>query len=674
MSIRKKYIWFAVLFFLLYNMTCWIRIQGVDRIPAGQFTETDGYFYYWQSKLILENGKLPKRDMHRWLPVGRDLGQTLNAYPYFVAYSYKLISLVFSKVTLYQWCFYFPVGCFLIAFIIGCVFVYRIHGFLFACIFGFIWTTLPSVIERTSSGFGDRDAWCLLIGMSCLVTYLISLKENGGSTSRIIWTVFSGLLTLIGCYSWEGFGIFLGIIAALELWRYLSTHDNSDVKYYLLWTTSFIPCLFFHPAYHSGYGFARYLSVFVITPPLSILLLRFISYRFSLWDRFKEHVHTINLISILTVLSIGIIYVFTQITGIKNTSVFSDSDSVILAMTELGDADFYFWWMRYGNIFIISAIGAILFAIRSFRIYGWVLGASIGLFVCNTYFREFSDMLWGMTTGNIVFGASVALCACSFILICYKRRPENYKHFVTIGFLIWYLTWIGLTRGGKRYDTFTGIASAYFTADLIIYLSQIISRKLRYSVYVTDKFRQDFSFNKIFYTLITLAFLAISLFPLNVAHLYRSIPASKSWRSPKPGLTHVNTAFLWMKLNLKGDAVMAGHWAYGSQLNVLGNVKTIVDQDTFIPFWVTLYDRHIHEAEDEQEMLVFLKSHEATHIMYAPKDTRDSYLVNTELSDAFIPVYPDEQRFDKSRIKVWRIAYPKDIKPHPIYTETGFLD
>ena len=46
----------------------WIRIQGVDDIPTGQFTGNDGYFYYWQAQLVSEHGQMPARDMHRWGP------------------------------------------------------------------------------------------------------------------------------------------------------------------------------------------------------------------------------------------------------------------------------------------------------------------------------------------------------------------------------------------------------------------------------------------------------------------------------------------------------------------------------------------------------------------------------------------------------------------------------
>jgi asparagine N-glycosylation enzyme membrane subunit Stt3 len=33
----------------------WIRIQGIERFLIGKFTETDGYFYYWQTSLISDH-------------------------------------------------------------------------------------------------------------------------------------------------------------------------------------------------------------------------------------------------------------------------------------------------------------------------------------------------------------------------------------------------------------------------------------------------------------------------------------------------------------------------------------------------------------------------------------------------------------------------------------------
>ena len=79
-----------------------IRILSVDAIPDEHFTGIDPYLYYWQASLISEHGQLPERDMHRWLPLGRDLGQTLNLYGYVLAYTHKTITWVFPSVRLYH--------------------------------------------------------------------------------------------------------------------------------------------------------------------------------------------------------------------------------------------------------------------------------------------------------------------------------------------------------------------------------------------------------------------------------------------------------------------------------------------------------------------------------------------------------------------------------------------
>ena len=100
--------------------------------------------------------------MHRWLPLGRDLGQTLNAYSYVLAHTHKAVTLIFRGVPLYQITLLAPVVCFVIGLSILCFFLYRIFGLLFSSIVGVLLATLPGVIDRSTAGFSDRDSWCFL--------------------------------------------------------------------------------------------------------------------------------------------------------------------------------------------------------------------------------------------------------------------------------------------------------------------------------------------------------------------------------------------------------------------------------------------------------------------------------------------------------------------------------
>ena len=82
---------------------------------------------------------------------------------------------------------------------------------------------------------------------------------------------------------------------------------------------------------------------------------------------------------------------------------------------------------------------------------------------------------------------------------------------------------------------------------------------------------------------------------------------------------HLRRRFNGCVRHLRRDAVVAANWTYGSQLNVLGGVKTITDQDHYIQHWVYLYYRHLFSAQSEQEALSFLKTHGATHVMLTQK-------------------------------------------------------
>ena len=118
----------SILLFAIVFVAFWIRIQSASGIPEGHFTGADAYLYYFQAQQISEHGKLPERDMHRWLPVGRDNGQLLNLYSYVLAYIHKAVSVVFPNVTLYDVCVYMPVLCFCTGLGVLCLFLAHTFG------------------------------------------------------------------------------------------------------------------------------------------------------------------------------------------------------------------------------------------------------------------------------------------------------------------------------------------------------------------------------------------------------------------------------------------------------------------------------------------------------------------------------------------------------------------
>ena len=124
----SKYTLISLLLLVILSLTFCIRIQGVDRIPEGQFTENDAYTYYWQSETIDKQWILPEKDMHRWLPTGRDNRQLFPLYAYAIAYIHK----TFPWVSRYHIQVYLPTLCFTLSVAVIFIFLTRTYGLIFA--------------------------------------------------------------------------------------------------------------------------------------------------------------------------------------------------------------------------------------------------------------------------------------------------------------------------------------------------------------------------------------------------------------------------------------------------------------------------------------------------------------------------------------------------------------
>ena len=660
----------AIFICLILLLAFWIRVQGTESIPAGQFTETDAYFYYWQAQLISEHGQLPALDMHRWLPVGRDLRQTLNLYGYVLAYTHKFVSAVFPNVTLYHVCLYMPVACFCLGLGALCLFLYQSYGLMFSITVGVILATLPGSIERSTAGFGDRDAFCLMIGILAITTYLASLQAQH-RRDRLLWTLISGFTVFLGGISWEGFGVFLSVILVVELWRFLSTEKEEGLGLYLLWVLTFVPTLYWaSPAYRSGYGFAKHLAAFVLLPAVVLLAIRTIRYLLmSKVNVLRKHARALSLGLTLAGVVLALGYVFIQQNTFADTTVPLSQTPVMQAMTELKAPHYKYWVARYGTVFLVGSLGFVLIPLCLWKKQGILLSIPLIFFALSTFFRQPLDNVWGVSPGNVFFGISGAACAIALIAVAWKRDTQNRNVLVLIAFTVWFLLWVGLSRDAKRYDFFIGVSLAYGTAALIQLIAQTCNEKLCRSVYVIDRVQQDFksSVLKTGVSAILLTFLM--WLPINYAHTYRAVYAAKEMRDVTP-TPIVAKAFFWMKSALPNTAVVVANWSYGSQLNVLGGVKTVTDQDTYIQHWIHLYYKHVIYAKTEREALEFLKTHGATHLMLVGREPAKHFLEG-KLSDAFVSVYPKEN-FVEENVNVWELHYPTEIQMDDKYLETGF--
>jgi hypothetical protein len=592
----------------------------VDQIPEGQFLGNDAYLYYWQAQFISEQGQLPARDMHRWLPFGRDLGQTLNLYSYGVAYAHKALVLLFPNLSLYQVTLYVPTVCFVIGLACLCLFLYRTHGILFSCIVGVLLATFTGTIDRSIAGFSDRDSWCLMLGILAVTTYLISL-ETQHPRKRFLWTLASGFTVFLGGMSWEGFGVFLSVLLCVEIWRFLSSEKETGIIFYLIWVFTFVPALYLaSPAYRSGQGFATHLFAFMLVPPMALLGGR--SLRHLLLSKMKRllpHGRKVALVLTLAGVGLALGYVFTQFETFASTTVPLSHNRLMQSIGELHSTHYGDWVIRYGNLFIVGSIGLITAAVQLGGPHGMLFVFPTILFFLTTFFQDHLHRLLDPGhTYNLFFGA-IALVILISLTVAYRKPTEKKNERTTVAYATWFVLLLTLARDAIRYDFLVGLPIAYFSAHVILSLSNKVAEKVRCSEYTTDKFRREVPHARLRIGIALLIFLVLIFWVPPGKQASRFHHATAHGRNVLPGNPHLKSAFDWMKRHIPAS-VVAASWNDGSQLNVLGGVKTILDQDHYLQHWIHLYNRHVFCAQSEQEALEFLKTHEATHLLLYADD------------------------------------------------------
>ncbi len=603
-----------ILLCVILLLAFWIRIQGVERLPDNHFTSNDAYLYALQAQEIAEHGILPERDMRRWLPEGRENGQRLYLYAYGITYIHKSIGWIFPKLTLYHIQIYLPCICFIIGLSVLCLFLVRVHGVYFAAIVILLLATLPGSIARSAAGFGDRDAWCWMFGILAVISYLWKERMESG-WQRWVTTALCGAIVFLGGLSWEGFGFYLIIIIAIELWKFCTTDTEDRLIEYVLWMFMFVPWLYFiSPAYRSGYSSNTHLAAIMLFPPLAVLILR--SIRCLLLTYVEQlHRYARKLAWGLTLLSIttGIVYIVMQSHTFEETAHPFHENQFIKTIGELADPDFNYWWSRHGTIFVLGSVGLIAASLHLWKWKGIPMAVSMSLFAATTFFREHLNGWVGEGTCDILFFVSLVLSILSFGIASFqKEKSEN--ELVILATLGWFFLWVGLSRSAVRNDFLVGMPLAYGTAWLLWISSAHLIQKLKDRQIVYQRI-QDQLVTK---TITIIVLILVLFWPPLGGHAHLSFHAALG-RSPIPWINSYTEAYKWMTHTLPQESTMAAHWNYGIQLNVLGNVGTIIDPDQFIKR-ISLFFRHVLCAQNEQEALSFLKTYQVTHLMLTDQD------------------------------------------------------
>ena len=385
-------------------------------------------------------------------------------------------------------------------------------------------------------------------------------------------------------------------------------------------------------------------------------------------EKLTRHVRTLSLILTLTSLLIAILYTLSQIDNFANTTVPLSQNQLMQNVNELNAPDYRYWVFRYGSVFFLGSIGLMIVSIHLWKNRGTVLVFPLIAFMLTTFFRARFEVLLEPSLCNLLFFISMAGVVVVLIFIAWRQQESPKNQLAYVAMTIWFLLWVSLSRDALRYDFFIGVSISFFTAELICRGAFVLGEKLTHTQLFSENFWQRIPQSLLKACIVSLMLVVPMYWAPTGGHAKRSLHAATQMRRAMPGSTSVAQMFRWMRTELSHNSVVAAKWNYGSQLNVLAGVKTIIDQDHYIQHWIHLYEKHVYNATDARKALEFLKTHRVTHLISTQKQPPEVFLKG-ELSEAFVAVYPSDN-FAEADAKVWEIHYSPDIKTNLKYLAT----
>jgi len=189
----------------------YLRTYNIAALEGKYLLGNDAYRFYYQAERIIENHHLPKRDMMRWLPLGRDLTTHLNFSSYLIAFLWFLPHLIIPSLTLYQVAVFYPILCYVLTLIILFLLIRKVFDTNVGLLsFTFLSISLTT-LQRTSAGFADRDALCLLL-FTCSAYFYVCGIQSSATSPRLIYAICSGIFMMVLGLTWEGVGLFIVIL------------------------------------------------------------------------------------------------------------------------------------------------------------------------------------------------------------------------------------------------------------------------------------------------------------------------------------------------------------------------------------------------------------------------------------------------------------------------------
>ena len=242
MSAMSSRNYLFILIILLLNLTVagLIRLENLPTLDEKHVLEPDSARYLRQAKIIAQDGKMPERDMMRWVPIGVQRGDRLTVFPAFIAALHQFLTFFYPSLTIEQVAIFSPILFSLLSGLALYLLLNQVLDRETALLGVNIALIAYPWVRRTIAGYADRDALTLFLSLISFYFYLRSCQAVRWK-SQIVFAILSGSVMALLGLTWEGVGLVSTVIIGMELVQVVSfKYEKPDVYRYLSWVTPFL--------------------------------------------------------------------------------------------------------------------------------------------------------------------------------------------------------------------------------------------------------------------------------------------------------------------------------------------------------------------------------------------------------------------------------------------------
>ena len=471
---------------LIANILLGIYIRLINTsLDVLSLEGTDPVRYAYQAKRIVEEGRMPQVDMLRSAPLGEKTSSHLTLYPYVIAVMYKLVSIIPINLRVEQFIIISPVIFFMLTILIVYILAQRLFDDHTALLSVNITIFIPYLLARTKAGFADRDSFVLMVSTSSFLFYVLSHLSDG-TKMRWSYTLLSSITMLLTGLTWQGVGVFIAIIAAVEFIKLLIDRSYSyrETAIFASWALPIsLGLIFLKPGVYN-HPDRPYVQIAVFLP----LLILSISIMISITQRIGGLREKLSLHGRLPVggflsfllIAVSVMLFRSKLFHVSKALVYTSifpfgSNPLFQTIGELQKLGLIGWGLWPGAFWILISIGLLLmvwdvcYEMKLHQL--WTMGM-VELIIFGIAFSRLSS---GMSSANFVetnltltiYWASVGIgvlgLLAGFIHAHYKHRignPSSPIVWVKIFLIVWCISTLIYLRAAVRFVYLFAIPSA----------------------------------------------------------------------------------------------------------------------------------------------------------------------------------------------------------------------